>query len=170
MPTMSHVTAELEDYSVYVMLNVRGTLTGFHWGIYVPTNKPQGDVWHAVNRSGGWFLETKTTTGVPTSLSLCLCFKVGTVNSQTWNTLKTTLGQVPASGQPSPNTHEAFTCRVWVKDALLALHNAGVIRLTKAIATIEEKAVEQAESRRVGVEQGTHGAMVWNNTGFSTTC
>jgi len=166
---MSNVTAKLEDNSVYIFLNLRGAATGFHWGLYVPTNKPEGDVWHAINRSGGWSLETETTSGVPNSESLCLCFKVGTVNSETWNTLKIKLGQVPASGQPSPNTQEAFTCRVWVKDALLALHNAGVICLTKTIATIEADAIRQAEKNRSGVELGEHGAMVCNYTGVSTT-
>ncbi|KAF2469554.1 uncharacterized protein BDR25DRAFT_315166 [Lindgomyces ingoldianus] len=166
---MSSVLAELENYSIYVILSLRGAEPGFHWGIFVPTNKPQGDVWHAVNRTGGWSLEIKTTSGIPTSISLCLCFKVGTVNAETWAKLKDTLQQVPGNGQPSPNTQEAFTCRVWVKDALLALHNAGVIRLTKAIATIEEEAIMQAEGNRAGVEGGTNGAMVWNRTGFSTT-
>ncbi|KAF2875039.1 hypothetical protein BDV95DRAFT_306668 [Massariosphaeria phaeospora] len=166
---MSSVLAQLQNYSIYVILNLRGAGPGFHWGIYVPTNKPQGDVWHAVNRTGGWSVEIKTTSGVPSSLSLCLCFKVGTVNSQNSSVLRATLRQVPGSGQPSPNTQELFSCRVWVKDALLALHNAGVIRLTMAIATIEERAIERGEMLREGVEHGVKDAMVWNNPGFSAT-
>jgi len=166
---MPSVAAQLEDYSIYVTLSLRGAEPGFHWAIFVPTKKPQGQVWHAVNGSGGWTMEIEATAAIPTSMSLCLCFKVGTVTSKSWDVFRTTLGSVPGSGQPSPNTQETFTCRVWVKDALVALHKAGVIQLTKAISTIEQMAVQRAESNRSAVEQGTGGAMVWNATGFSTT-
>ena len=166
---MSPIINILENYSIYVVLNLRGAEPGFYWGIFVPTNNPQGDVWHAVNRTGSWNLETITTSGIPDPMSLCLCFKVGTANSQTWDILKTTLGLVPANGQPSPNTHEVFTCRVWVKDALLALHNARVARLTTSIEEIERKAIQKAESHRERVEQGTDKAMVLNTTGVSTS-
>ncbi|KAF2755837.1 hypothetical protein EJ05DRAFT_539696 [Pseudovirgaria hyperparasitica] len=165
---MSTVIAELENYSIYIILSLRGAEHGFHWGIFVPTEKPAGEVWHAVNRSGGWSLEQKTTTGVPYSQSLCLVFKVGVVSSQTWTTLRTTLGNVPSVGQPSRNTGEAFTCRVWVKDALLALHNANVIQLVQAIATIESNAIREAEGRRSDIEHGTKKALIKNRSGAST--
>ena len=151
---MSAVATQMENYSIYVFLSLRDAEAGFHWGIFVPTKNPLGEVWHAVNRTGGWSLEIKTTSGVPEPLSLCLLFKVGTVNSQTWDTLRSTLERVPGNGQPSPNTQEAFSCRVWVKDALLALHNAGVFRLTKAISAIEKEAIEKAEPNRDDVEHG----------------
>lgn len=124
---------------------------------------------HAVNRTRGWSYEVTTTAGIPDPMSLCACFKVGTITSKTWDTFKDTLGGVSASGEPPPNTQEVFTCVVWVKDALHALDKAGVIRLTKSISEIQEFAVQQAELNRKAVEQGTGSAMVWNNTGFSTT-
>lgn len=127
-------------------------------------------MWYAVNRTGSWSLENKTTGGIPTSISLCLAFKIGTITSQNWAAFKTTLGGVPSSGQPSVNTQEAFTCRIWVKDALLALHNASIICLAMAIRTIEEKAIEAAERNRQRVEGGSGRARVWNNPGFATTC
>ncbi|KAI9710956.1 MAG: hypothetical protein M1820_002393 [Bogoriella megaspora] len=166
---MPSVTELLEDYSIYVILSLRGAEPGFHWGIFVPTSKPRGEVWHAVNRSGGWSVDIRTTSGVPSSVSLCLCFKVGSVTSQNWDAFKATLRGLPGSSKPSPNTREAFTCRVWVKDALLALHNARLIHLTEDISNIEQAAVEKAESNRNNVEQGTGGAMVWNSTNFSAT-
>jgi len=166
---MSAVTNLLENYSIYIILSLRGAQPGFHWGLFVPTNKPQGEIWHAVNRSGGWSLEIKSSGGIPSSMSLCLVMKLGTVTSQNWAALRTTLGNVPSSGQPSLNTNEAFTCRVWVKDAILALHNAGVIRLAKAIETIEQTAIATAERHRLNIEQGTGAAMVLNSTGFSAT-
>jgi hypothetical protein len=102
-------------------------------------------------------------------MSLCLVLKLGTVTSQNWVALRTTLANVPSSGQPSLNTNEAFTCRVWVKDAILVLHNAGVIRLAEAIETIEKTAIEEAEDNREFIEEGTGAAVVKNSTGFSAT-
>lgn len=57
--------------SLQNILSRRGGQPGFHWGIFVPTNKPQGEAWHAVNRCGGWSLEIKTTNGIPSSMKLC---------------------------------------------------------------------------------------------------
>jgi hypothetical protein len=168
LPNMSTVVELLEDWSIYVILSLRGENPGFHWGIYVPTNKPQGYVWHAINESGGWKMEEKISSGVPYPMSLCLVFKVGTVNSSNWDTLRSTLYQIPAEGQPSTHTGEVFSCRTWTKDSLLALHNAGIIQLTQAIQTIESDVVSEAEQNRRSVELG-RPAMVWNHTGFTTT-
>ncbi|KAF2425515.1 hypothetical protein EJ08DRAFT_594316 [Tothia fuscella] len=165
----SQIARQYENYSIYVILSLRGANPGFHWGIFCPTATPTGQVWHAINRSGGWSLELKETSGVPTSMSLCLAFKVGTVNSANWETFKQTLASVPANGQPSPNTNEEFTCRVWVKDALHALHLAGVIRLLKSIAEIELEALDKAEANRLAVERGRNSARVINQTGYSTS-
>lgn len=39
------------------------------------------------------------------------------------------INSVPANGSPSGRNGEAFTCRTWVKDALVALHDSGAIVL-----------------------------------------
>lgn len=166
MPT---VTDQLENWSIYITLSLRGAEPGFHWGIFVPTEKPKGKVWHAINNTGGWTLEFKETDGIPNSKSLCMLYKIGSVTSQNWATLHSTLGQVPGSGQPSLNTHEEFTCRVWVKDALLALHHAHVIHLTGTIADIEQDAIQYGESNRTPIEKGSGDALVVDETDFSTT-
>lgn len=151
------------------MLSLRGAEHGFHWNIFVPTDKPKGEIWHAVNRSGGWSLEIERTMGIPYLMSLCVALKLGTVTSGNWEILRTTLANVPGSGQASSNTGEAFTCRVWVKDAVLALHNAEVILLKRSIEGIEKAAVEAGESHRAFIERGTQPAKVENSTGFSAT-
>ncbi|PVI06281.1 hypothetical protein DM02DRAFT_667541 [Periconia macrospinosa] len=150
---MESNSATLEKHSIYVFLNLRGAEPGFHWGIFVPTNQTQGGVWHAVNRGGGWMLEIIAATGIPNDMSLCLCFKIGKVASQKWNTLEEILRKVPANGLPSSNTQEIFTCRVWVKDALFALDVGGVIRLAKSVEDIEKAAIEKAESNRDAIER-----------------
>jgi hypothetical protein len=166
---MSNVTALLENWSIYILMSLRGANPGFHWSLFVPTNKPEGYVWHATNETGGWRMEEKITSGVPNDMSLCLVFKVGTVNLSNWDTLRGTLYQVPAEGQPSPHTGEVFSCRTWTEDSLLALHNAGIIQLTKAIQTIESEVLDVAEGNRRPVETGRGRAMVLNHTGFTTT-
>ena len=40
---------------------------------------------------------------------------------------------VPADGSPSTRTGEAFDCRIWAKDVLVALHDHGEIRLPSNI-------------------------------------
>jgi hypothetical protein len=166
---MSNPIAMLENMSIYITLTLRGALPGFHKSIFVPTEKPTGEVWHATNPSGGWFLETETTATLMESPSVCVALKVGTVTDQSLMILRATLEGVPASGEPSANTGEAFSCAVWVKDALLALHEAGVITLIKDIETINQEAIAAGETNRSNIELGTGPPIVLNNTGFSTT-
>ncbi|KAI5777816.1 hypothetical protein EDC01DRAFT_390457 [Geopyxis carbonaria] len=167
---MSSVAASLSNHSIYVFLNLRGAEPGFHWGLFVPTHAPHGAVWHAVNRTGGWFLEANATPSIPNPMSLCLVFKTGAVDATNFDKLKTEVENVPASGEPSPYTGEAFSCRVWVKDALAALDAAGLIGLERSTTEVEEAAVAKAEANREAVELGTGGAVVWNDAGFSTAC
>lgn len=166
---MSAVGKGLEKCSIYINLSLRGAQPGFHWSIFITTNKSEGEVWHAVNRTGSWLLETESIHGIPSSMGLCLVLKLGTATSQNWDTVRTTLANIPSSGQPSLSTRKTFTCRTWVKDAILAFHNAGVIRLTKDIETIEQVAIEMAEDNRASVELGTGPVLVLNSTEFSET-
>ncbi|KAF2682987.1 hypothetical protein K458DRAFT_305885, partial [Lentithecium fluviatile CBS 122367] len=117
---------------------------------------------------GGWILEHKETTRVASSLTLCACFRVGKVNTNTYNTLQAVLKGVAADGHPSLNTEEEFDCRVWVKDALIALHNASIIRLTVTISDIENKILGISEANRIGIELGESSAKIINNPTFST--
>lgn len=164
----AEIARQYENSSMYINLSLRGANPGFHWAIFVPTNTPSGYIWHAVNRTGGWELEAKESKDVPTSLDLCLSLKFGTVNSSNWNLVQDTLNANPADGQPSSNTNEQFTCRVWVKDALYALQNAGIIHLVKPIDVIETQAIEYGEGHRRAIELGTSSVLVINTTCYST--
>jgi hypothetical protein len=163
----AEIVRQFENNAIYVTMGLRGAEPGFHWGIFVPLSTPQGWVWHATNRTGGWQLEVKESSTVHTSMSLCLAFKIGAVTDV--QAFGQVLVSVPSSGQPSANTGEAFTCRVWVKDALHALHAAGIIKLEKSIDEIESEALTIAEGHRMLVEQGQSSALVINKTGYSTT-
>ena len=156
------IADQYENNSIYVLLSSRGALSGFHWGIFIPTNTPYGFVWHASNKEGGWHLVHKKSDTVPFSLSLLLARKIGTVNSKTWETCYNTLSLVPCSGQPSSYTGEEFSCRVWVKDAILELQKNKVIDLPEAISSIEKELMERAAEFKLGVERGTETAQVDN--------
>jgi hypothetical protein len=60
-------------------------------------------------------------------MSLVLVYKIGSVSSQT--ALDQVLHAVPANGSASLRTGETFTCRIWTKDALVALHNNRILTL-----------------------------------------
>jgi hypothetical protein len=145
---MSAFLGKIENGSIYVTSSLRGALPDYHVAIFISTNKPTGEMWHAINPSGGWFMESKTTKNIANSISLCVCLKVGIVTDQTWGTLRTTLENVPCAGQPSVNTGEKFSCQIWVGDALLALHDAGVIQLTMGIEDIKKKLANASELNR----------------------
>jgi hypothetical protein len=62
---------------------------------------------------------------------MILIAKVASVTSETRATQ--VVQSVPADGEPSQRTGETFTCRIWVKDALVKLHNSGAIFLPSDI-------------------------------------
>lgn len=159
------IAANYEDYSIYVILSSRGALPGFHWGIFIPTATPAGHVWHATNREGGWKLDPKPSANVPFSMSLVLAYKIGSVNQSTLQTCMSVLNGVAANGRPSPNTGEEFSCRVWVKDAIIALHNNHIIALREAISSIEAKLMNRANAHKAKVEGGQSPARVENYGG-----
>ncbi|RJE21949.1 hypothetical protein PHISCL_05724 [Aspergillus sclerotialis] len=165
MATTPHqsIAAQYENYAVYVLLSSRGAQPGFHWGIFIPTASPNGHVWHATNREGGWKLEQKISANVPFSMSLVLAYKIGSVNPSSWQTCLNVLNGVNANGIPSPNTGEQFSCRVWVKDAILALHNNHILVLSETISAIEVKLVNRANAHKTKVEGGQSPARVENS-------
>lgn len=60
-------------------------------------------------------------------LALIVLVRVGQVQNSSCAT--STIENIPVDGNPSLRTGEAFTCRIWVKDALAVLHEHGEIKL-----------------------------------------
>ncbi|KAJ2986113.1 hypothetical protein NUW58_g5186 [Xylaria curta] len=75
---------------------------------------------------------------------------------------KEVIRNIPADGSPSQRTGEAFTCRIWVKDALMALCEQGVIALPADIDALEYTAVQHGLSY-APYSEGGHGATVIND-------
>lgn len=160
------IAAQYQNNSIYVLLSSRGAQPGFHWGIFIPTASPHGHSWDATNREGGWKLEHRESDNAPFNISLVLARKIGTVEgstgANTWQTCVDVLNGVPAEGRQSTNSDEEFNCRVWVKDALVALRDHGVIVLSDDVDSIENDLVKVASEHKDSVETGASAAKVEN--------
>lgn len=95
------------------------------------TSSTEGRYYHATNSSGGWQLEVRPTSSIMSSSTLVLAYKIGQVSSQ--SQIDQVLRDVPADGSPSLRTGEAFTCRIWAKDAVMALYNNRLLDLSADI-------------------------------------
>jgi hypothetical protein len=97
-----------------------------HWGIILTDTTATSVLHDASNRAGPWTYREKR--GDPAhSLTLIALIRVSDVSD---HPLATHIIQSsPANGNPSRRTGETFTCRIWVKDTLVALHDNGVITL-----------------------------------------
>ena len=84
------------------------------------------------------------------------------------DTMVDILNNVPADGAPSLITHETFSCRVWVKDALHALNKNSIVRLSQPIQQIEEELLDDAGMNRSAVERKMYQALVLNDARFFT--
>ncbi|KAI2733401.1 hypothetical protein CBS147332_416 [Penicillium roqueforti] len=100
----SEIEGLYENYSLYVLLSSRGAAPGFHWGLFIPTNTPVGDVWHATNRSGGWNVTPRSSSDVPFSMSLVLAFKLASLSTSAFEACKSILDAFPFDYSHSPNT------------------------------------------------------------------
>ncbi|KAJ8064450.1 hypothetical protein OCU04_006788 [Sclerotinia nivalis] len=155
---------QLEDNTVYMTLNSRGVPGTFHWGIFITSSAPDGVYYHTTNRSGGWKLEFRPTANITQSLTLVLLYKIGLVSSHTPLKANQVLRAVPANGSASLRTGEAFTCRIWTKDAFVALHENGIVTLPADIDTLERQAFAPARGLKPYIEQNRGGPAIVDST------
>lgn len=116
---------------MYVVLNVSAVgskLTDCmkHWGLILTDSYGNPILHHASNRTGPWKYEEREARPEQ-SMSLIVLIRVDKVksHSHTMDVIKS----IPAVGTPSRRTGEDFTCRIWIKDVLVALHECGEIVL-----------------------------------------
>lgn len=96
-------------------------------------------------------------------MSLVLAYKLGSINPSAMRECKHILNNVPYDYPHSPNTGEPFSCRVWVKDALVELQKKGILVLTRDLSSIERELIERANYHKEEVEGGTDNAEVENH-------
>lgn len=162
MPSREVIAAQYENNSIYVILSSRGALPGFHWGIYIPTKPPDGQVWHATNREGGWKLERKNSANVPFSMSLVVAYKIGSVSPSDWESCQDILSGVAADGRPSPNTGEESDCQTWAMDAIMALESNKIVTLAATLTELQARWLHLATLHKDNVETGRSSARVVN--------
>ncbi|EHK97843.1 hypothetical protein M7I_6340 [Glarea lozoyensis 74030] len=100
------------------------------------------------------------------SMSLVLVYKLGDVSSP--DQVDQVLRSVPADGSPSLRTGEAFTCRIWLKDAIMALDKNQLLKLAAHIDDIEKKAFAAATRLEPAIEEGLIKAKIVS-TGSSSS-
>ncbi|KAI1174921.1 hypothetical protein F4777DRAFT_552425 [Nemania sp. FL0916] len=124
------LNGRLNSKSIYISLDARPSPGEYHWGLILTGSDGKPALHHASNRIGPWVYEEKEAQPEQ-SLSLIALLLVAEVNSH--SRAKEVIRSIPADGSPSQRTGEAITCRIWVKDVLVALCEQGVIALPAGI-------------------------------------
>ncbi|KAI7764480.1 hypothetical protein ACKAV7_012127 [Fusarium commune] len=122
----------------------------YHWGLIITDDIGRPVLHHATNLTGPWKYERRNKSAIDQTLIVLV--KASGVS----NVLraKRIIQSVPADGKPSHRTGTAFTCRIWVKDTLVELHDKGGISLPNDIEVIEKEAIAYAQRYAADSEQG----------------
>ncbi|RMD39296.1 hypothetical protein DV735_g5831, partial [Chaetothyriales sp. CBS 134920] len=139
------LNGSLEPNTIYISLNARSNV-----GEYPVLH-------HANNPDGPWAYEARAAKPEK-SMSLVALIKVAKVKNHS-HTVEV-MRAVPADGSPSLRTGEAFRCRVWLKDALVSLHEQGEIVLPVDVDELEKIAVETGLDHSPHAEAGEGATVV----------
>ncbi|KAM0144092.1 hypothetical protein ACHAO1_000371 [Botrytis cinerea] len=156
------MSSSFENGALYIILNTRGQPGTFHWGIFLPLLGVRGWYYHATNKSGGWTLEVELTNDIQTSRPIVLASKLGFVSSEA--ALDQALRAITDFGPISKRTGETFSCRTWMKDSIVTLHDKGIVTLPTDIDTIAKRAFDEATPLESGIESGTGGLTIMDGT------
>ncbi|KAG6113871.1 hypothetical protein E4U31_007641 [Claviceps sp. LM219 group G6] len=156
------LNGSLEASSIYITLNKRqraGTYVGLsltqllrsflsnsvanlpkHWGLILTDPHMEAAFHHANNLSKSWKYEEKVARP-DQSTTLIVLVLVGKARNH--SRIMEVIRGTPADGSPSKRTGEFFTCRIWVKDVLVSLHERGEIVITGTIDELEKMVLEK---------------------------
>ncbi|QPH04153.1 hypothetical protein C2857_000927 [Epichloe festucae Fl1] len=154
------LNGSLEASSIYISLNTRPERGTYHWGLILTDLHTNPVLHHASNRTGPWTYEEKIAKP-DQSLTLIVLRLVGKVKSH--SRTREVIKDIPADGSPSQRTGESFSCRIWVKDVLMSLHECEEIVLPETIDKLEILAVKNGLKYAPFAESG-QGATVINDT------
>lgn len=135
---------DLKPESLYLLLTNRNDNYTFHWGLYIARTRLSGVVHHLINdkeNGGAWIYEAKSSENVVFSQSLLVAIQLAEVASL-HDYLADIVAAVPLAY--STRFRENITCRVWVKEALFALDQSGVIKILKDVDAVEQEALSLA--------------------------
>ncbi|KAG6072095.1 hypothetical protein E4U33_003376 [Claviceps sp. LM78 group G4] len=133
-----------------------------HWGLILTDPVMNAAFHHVNNLYGPWKYEKKVAKP-DQSKTLIVLVLVGKAknHSQIMEVIRGT----PADGSPSKRTGESFTCRIWVKDVLVSLHERGEIVLPGTIDELEKMALNEGLQYADLIAEH-QGATVINKTPF----
>ncbi|KAL2127644.1 hypothetical protein VTI74DRAFT_10375 [Chaetomium olivicolor] len=148
--------------SVYIALDARSEPGTYHYGLLITGLEGGGTLHHAVNRSGSWIYETRPAyPRLP--ISLVAMIRIGDLSNDDNEHIMEVIRSVPADGKPSQRTGEVFNCTTWLKDVLVALEEAGVVRLPMRIEALFRVAKAYGDLHSEEAELG-RGIYVVNET------
>ncbi|RAH75454.1 uncharacterized protein BO66DRAFT_424937 [Aspergillus aculeatinus CBS 121060] len=131
----------------------RGSPSTFHWTLYLTTSPTCGQTFHLINAPGSdlWTFDSQATEGITHGGRLLVALELGKIEPALHAAVAERLAQVSVGY--STNLREAMTCRVWVKEALLALDEEGYLFLSvggvQGVNKIQEEARGWAMRNRV---------------------
>ncbi|OAA55873.1 hypothetical protein SPI_08080 [Niveomyces insectorum RCEF 264] len=154
------LNGSLERKTIYISLNTRPIAGEYHWGLVLTDSHGNPVLHHASNGRGGQWAYEERQVNPAQSLTLVALIRVAKVKSV--SQAEEVIRSIPADGYPSQRTGEAFTCRIWVKDVLMALYEQGVISLPRDIDIIERTVINEGLTYAPYAEEG-YGATVVDN-------
>jgi hypothetical protein len=155
------LNGSLEPQSIYIALDARPQKDEYHWGLVITDANTATTGHHVTNRAGPWVYEEKREDP-GRSLTLIALIRLSGVANHATQVIK----DAPASGKPSEKMGEAFSCRTWVKDTLVSLHENGAILLPTDMDNIERLAKKVGRRFAPVCERG-EGATVVEDSIFS---
>ncbi|KUJ15475.1 uncharacterized protein LY89DRAFT_735582 [Mollisia scopiformis] len=149
---MSTATSPTAPRTLYITLQyLRRDASGnkYHWGLYATSDTPpRGTLFHATDAGRqplDLYYEERKVENPTKSKSMTVCVKIGDVSSTT--AIHRCVSTVPLMSRSRiPAGERQWTCRVYVKEALNALHNAQLLSLPASVGSIERACLAVADA------------------------
>ncbi|KAJ7209996.1 hypothetical protein GGX14DRAFT_363864 [Mycena pura] len=150
---MSHPNS-LDVGDILAVLFSRSELDTFHWTICVPMSSKVAAKYHAKNSGDFWWFEDPVPLhSILTSSTVAAAIKIGTMDPTyaSKDVLRQYLSPISMSTPAVDQEKEPrFTCRVWFREAIRILHQAGILTCTDVDA-LEEECVEHAKANQAAL-------------------
>ncbi len=127
----------------------------FHWMLFVQNqNSLCGTKFHAIQDASGWSYESLSYS-LHTSVSIATAAVIGQVPFGTLNDFDALLRRIPINEVPNVDKarEPKLTCRVWLREALRRLHNAGYIQCN--VDAMEMEMLEYGTKAAKAISEGT---------------
>ncbi|KAH6717568.1 hypothetical protein BKA61DRAFT_571658 [Leptodontidium sp. MPI-SDFR-AT-0119] len=136
----------------------------YHWGLYATGDSPpNGTLFHATDAGRDaldLYYEQRKVSNPLRSRSMVACLKIGEASSST------AIHRLSAG-------ERVWTCRVYVKEALTALHNDRFLSLPASVGSIERACLAVADShlpsRQSYQQPGVYNDLAWMRSSTSRT-